>query len=233
MILPVPLLAVAIPVVHSSGVWIASTAASGYITGTLSSTWLGTFILGNSTLLSSFGFISAAGVFGASGGIAALSTSAALGVGSALTAVGLGGLASALGIAPVATFLGLTPVGWAITGAFGTIAAIIVYFFILKAMRRINIERVKGGLESITVRQILKEVRSFEAQSLNDILERLDAEMDNVTISNDRANVTINDRIYSLRRLKYVVNKDGSEEIVFTPFITRMKRVLLVKPAIV
>lgn len=55
-----PLFAVAIPILHSSGGWIASTAASGYIAGTLSGTWLGAFVLGNAGLLSSLGVVSAA-----------------------------------------------------------------------------------------------------------------------------------------------------------------------------
>jgi hypothetical protein len=36
--MPLPLFALAVPIMHSSGAWIASTAASGYIAGTLSST---------------------------------------------------------------------------------------------------------------------------------------------------------------------------------------------------
>jgi len=103
--MPLPFLAIAIPVLHSSGAWIASTGAAGYIADTLSSTWIGAFVLGNSTLLGSLGLVSAAGIFGATGGLAAFSSSAALGVGSTLTAVGLGGVASTLGIAPAATFL--------------------------------------------------------------------------------------------------------------------------------
>lgn len=39
-----------IPVLHSSGAWIASTAAGGYVDSTLSSTWLGAFLLKNRRL---------------------------------------------------------------------------------------------------------------------------------------------------------------------------------------
>jgi hypothetical protein len=53
--MPLPFLVIAIPVLHSSGAWIASTGAAGYIAGTLSSTWIGAFVLGNGTLLSSLG----------------------------------------------------------------------------------------------------------------------------------------------------------------------------------
>jgi hypothetical protein len=153
--MPLPFFAIAIPVLHSSGGWIASTAASSYIAGTLSSTWVGAFILGNSGLLSSLGLVSAAGLFGATGSLATLTSSAALSVGSALTAVGLGGVASALGIAPVATFLGLTPVGWAIVGTATTLVATLGYYFKRKTMCRVNEEREKGGLEPITLTGIV------------------------------------------------------------------------------
>ena len=174
-IMPLPLFAIAIPVLHSSGAWIASTAASSYIAGTLSSTWVGAFVLGNSGLLGSLGLVSAAGLFGATGSLATLTSSAALSVGSALTSVGLGGVASALGIAPVATFLGLTPVGWAIVGTSTTLVATLGYYFTRKTMRRVNEEREKGGLEPITLAEIVSEIRLLEAESLESILARLDA----------------------------------------------------------
>lgn len=92
--MPLPLFAIAVPVLHSSGAWIASTGAAGYIAGTLSGTWIGAFVLGNGALLSPLGLVSAAGILGATGGLTALTSSAALSVGSARTAVGLGGLTS-------------------------------------------------------------------------------------------------------------------------------------------
>ncbi|AHD03181.1 hypothetical protein [Leisingera methylohalidivorans] len=229
--MPLPFLAIAIPVIHSSGAWIASTGAAGYIAGTLSSTWIGAFVLGNSTLLGSLGLVSAAGIFGATGGLAAFSSSAALGVGSALTAVGLGGVASTLGIAPAATFLGLTPVGWAAAGTAATLVATLGYFFTRKTMRRLNEEREKGGLEPITLAQIVKEVRLLEAQSLETILARLDTELNNVSLSSDHKEVSVDGQLFSLNRLKYVVNKDGSEEVVFVTRTGRKKRVLLVRAA--
>lgn len=230
--MPLPFLAIAIPVLHSSGAWIASSAASGYIAGTLSSTWIGAFVLGNSTLLGSLGLVSAAGVFGATSGFAALSSSAALGVGSALTAVGLGGVASTVGIAPAAaTFLGLTPVGWAVAGTAATLATALGYYITRKTMRRINEERVKGGLEPTTLTQIVKEVRLLEAQSLETILARLAAELRNVSISTDQKNVTVDGHVFSINRLKYIVDNDGSEEIVFVTRTGRKKRILLVKAA--
>ena len=61
-----PLFAVAIPVLHSSGAWIAY-AGSGYLAGTLSASWTGAFILGNAAWLSSLGIVSAASIAAASG----------------------------------------------------------------------------------------------------------------------------------------------------------------------
>jgi len=229
--MPLPLFAIAIPVLHSSGAWIASTGAAGYIAGTLSSTWIGAFVLGNGTLLSSLGLVSAAGIFGATGGLAALTSSAALSVGSALTAVGLGGVASALGIAPAATFLGLTPVGWAVAGTTVVIASTLGLYSTRKTMRRINEERQKGGLEPTSITQIVKEVRLLEAQSLKAILKQLSSEMDAIQLSDDQKNVSIDGQVFSIHRLKYVVNIDGSEELVFVTRAGRKKRVLLIKAA--
>lgn len=229
--MPLPLFAIAIPILHSSGAWIASTGAAGYIAGTLSSTWVGAFVLGNSTFLSSLGLISAAGIFGATGGLAALTSSAALSVGSALTAVGLGGVATSLGIAPAVTFLGLTPVGWAVAGTTVVIASTLGLYFTRKTMRGINEEREKGGLEPISISQIVKEVRLLEAQSLEAILTRLSSEMDVIHLSDDQKNVSIDGQVFSIHRLKYVVNADGSEELVFVTRAGRKKRVLLIKTA--
>ncbi|PLS22171.1 hypothetical protein [Neptunicoccus cionae] len=229
--MPLPLFAIAIPVLHSSGAWIASTGAAGYIAGTLSSTWIGAFVLGNGTLLSSLGLVSAAGIFGATGGLAAVTSSAALSVGSALTAVGLGGVASSLGIAPVATFLGLTPVGWALAGTTVAITSTLGFYFTRKTMRRINEEREKGCLEPISITQIVKEVRLLEAQSLKAILMRLSLEMDSVQLSDDEKDVSIDGQVFSVHRLKYVVNADGSEELVFVTRIGRKRTIFLIKAA--
>lgn len=228
--MPLPLFAIAIPVLHSSGAWIASTGA-GYIAGTLSSTWIGAFALGNSTLLGSLGLVSAAGIFGATGGLTALTSSAALSVGSALTAVGLGGIANTLGIAPVATFLGVTPIGWAVGVTTVLIASTIGLYFTRKIMRQVNEERVKGGLVPISIPQIVKELRSLEAQSMDTILKRLTLEMDTVKLSENRKNVTVGGKVFSVHRLKYVVNADGSEELVFITRSGRKTRVLLIKAA--
>jgi len=228
--MPLPLFALAIPVMHSSGAWIASTAASSYIAGTLSSTWIAAFVLGNSTLLASLGLVSAAGIFGAGSGLAALSSSAAAGIGTGLTAVGLGGVANALGIAPVATFLGLTPMGWVIAGTSVTIASTLGYYFARKTMQRINVEREKGGLDPTTLVKIVKEVQLLEARSLEAILTPLAKEMEGVTLSSDSRYFTVGGQVFSVNRLKYVVNNDGSEEVVFVTRMGRKRRVILVKP---
>lgn len=225
-----PLLAIAIPVLHSSGGWIAATATSGYLAGTLSGTWIGAFVLGNAGFLSSLGLVSAAGVFSASGGIAALSSSATLGIGSALTAV-TGGVANTLGIAPVVTFLGVTPVGWAVAGASATIIGTLGFYFTRKIMKRLNEEREKGGLPPTTITQIAREVRLLEATSLETILGRLSKELNNVFLSNENKDFSVDGQLFSVSRLKYLINKDGSEELVFVTKMGRKRRVLLVKPA--
>lgn len=228
---PVPLFVIAIPVLHSSGAWIASTSAAGYLAGTLSSTWVGAFVLGNSSLLASLGLVSAAGIFGASGGLAALTSSAALSIGSALTSVGLGSVATAFGIAPVATFLGLTPAGWAIGGAAVTSLGGLGYIFTRKVMRKINEERAKGGLPPTTIRGILKEVRLLEAETLKSLLARLAENRDEVTLTEGKDRVTINGESFRIGRLRYQIDPDGSEVVIFVSRTGRNRRILVVKSA--
>lgn len=140
-------------------------------------------------------------------------------------------MANFLGIAPAATFLGLTPVGWAIAGTFAALASSLGYYFTKKTMRQINEERAKGGLELTSVKQIIREVRLLEKQSLEAIMNRLSREMGGIHLSDDQEDVTINGQPFSMKRLKYIVNADGSEEIVFVTRTGRKKRVLLVKAA--
>jgi hypothetical protein len=159
--MPLPLLA--IPVIHSAGGWIAY-AGGSYLGGTLSSTWAGAFIAGNSTLLSGIGIGSAAtgAAAFASGAGAAVSAGAAA-VGSAATSAGV-----ALGVI-TPTFLGLTPIGWAITG--GVLAAGGAAFAIWRLRNRdavsllernlpeINSERERGGLSPIkSVADLIREL---------------------------------------------------------------------------
>ena len=225
--MPLPLLA--IPVLHSSGAWIASTSAAGYLSGTLSSTWVGSFILGNASLLSSVGLVSAAGVFGSSvtGGISAIGAGVAVGTGHALTAVGLGGVASSMGLVPT-TFLGLTPVGWAIAGTATTLAGSALFVILRKSLKKINEERAKGNLESITWRQIIKDIKSFEKESFIEIIKLLAKERNDVSLSNDLKHVFLCGEYFKVDRLRYAVNKSGIEVINFTPRFGKMKTVLVI-----
>ena len=139
--MPLPLIPIAVPVIHSAGGWIASTSAGGYLAGTLSTTWAGAFIAGNAGALAASGLAAATAVGGyviGAGSAAATSVGTTLGI-----------------ITP--TFLGLTPVGWAIAGGAVTVASASVGVAYWKSRRvreaidgvldRINEERIKGGLE--------------------------------------------------------------------------------------
>ena len=212
---------IAVPVIHSSGAWLASTAAGGYVASTLSSTWIGAFIAGNAGILSGLGITSAAGVLAAMGG-GLSSVGAALG--SGLTAIGLGGVAQSLGLAP-ATFLGLTVVGWAIAGA-SVAAAGVGYFFTRKKLVDINDERAKGGLAAVTWSQIIAEAREFEKQAMIGILEELQAETEgDIVVHRSIEEAVINGNSYKISDLKYVIEKNGREyvalrsKIPFRPII--------------
>jgi hypothetical protein len=128
---------IAIPLLHASGAWIASTAAGGYVAGTLSATWIGAFVAGNVGILSTIGAVSAAGVFAAVGGVFS-TAGAALGTG--LSAVGLTGLAQSMGLVP-ATFFGLTFFGWAILVAL--LGSGLIFYISKKRLKLINDERIK------------------------------------------------------------------------------------------
>mgnify|MGYP006118726483 FL=1 len=200
---------IAVPVIHSSGAWLASTAAGGYVASTLSSTWIGAFIAGNAGILSGLGITSAAGVLAAMGG-GLSSVGAALG--SGLTAIGLGGVAQSLGLAP-ATFLGLTVVGWAIAGV-SVAAAGVGYFFTRKKLIDINDERAKGGLAAVTWSQIIAEAREFEKQAMIGILEELQAETEgDIVVHRSIEEAVINGNSYKISDLKYVIEKNGREYV--------------------
>jgi len=205
---------IVIPILHSSGAWIASTAASGYIAGTLSTTWIGAFVAGNAGLLSGLGITSAAGVYAAFGGT--LSSAGAV-VGSGLSAVGLSGLAQSLGLAPV-TFLGLTFVSWAAVASaivmfFGSGSGLI-YFVARRKLQLINDERRKGDLPNTTWREILEEAQNYEKQAMLDILAKLDEECKDISFLRESEAVEIKGVNYNIRDLKYVVEKNGVERIV-------------------
>lgn len=204
---------IAVPVLHSSGAWIASTAASGYVASTLSSTWVGTFILGNSGILSSLGLVSAGSIFAASGGLATMTAAVGTATGSALTAIGLGGLAKTLGLAP-ATFLGLTPIGWAAMGTSAIAIGGLGYFLNRKVMTEINEERAKGGLPPTNLMGILREVREYESNSMLALLKKLSQERLNFKVRKSDGVVEIDDKSYKIKNVRYVINDDGSESLI-------------------
>ena len=214
---------IAVPVIHSSGAWLASTAAGGYVASTLSSTWIGAFIAGNAGILSGLGITSAAGVLAAMGG-GLSSVGAALG--SGLTAIGLGGVAQSLGLAP-ATFLGLTVVGWAIAGV-SVAAAGVGYFFTRKKLVDINDERAKGGLAAVTWSQIIAEAREFEKQAMIGILEELQAETEIIVVHCSIEEAVINGNSYKISDLKYVIEKNGREYVALRSKIPFRNIVLFV-----
>ncbi len=215
---------IAIPVLHSSGVWIASTSAAGYMASTLSTTWVGAFIAGNVGLLSGLGITSAAGAFAALGGTL---SSAGTAVGAGLTAVGLSGLAQSLGLAP-ATFLGLTFLTWtAVTSVLLIFSSsFFIYFFAREKLKLINSERNKGGLPNITWHEILKEVKNYEKEAMLNILEDISEEYKDVKLQREIETVDIRNVPYKVRDLKYVVDKNGSEEIVKSSFIPYLSKVV-------
>lgn len=199
---------IAVPLIHSSGAWIASTAAGGYVAGTLSTTWVGAFIAGNAGILTGLGLTSGAGVLAAMGG--GLSGIGAA-LGSGLSAVGLGGVAQTLGLAP-ATFLGLTVVGWA--AAVASVATLGAgYFFTRAKLREINEERAKGGLGEITWGGIIDEVRAFDHEAMVAILIELERETTDIVVDVETDTVFIYNEAYSIRDLEYVIEKSGKEYI--------------------
>lgn len=215
---------IAVPILHSSGAWIASTAAGGYVAGTLSTTWIGAFIAGNAGLLSGLGITSAAGVLTAMGG--GLSSAGAA-LGSGLTAIGLGGVAQSLGLAP-ATFLGLTVVGWSIAVA-SVAAAGVGYLFTRKKLADINEERAKGGLAAVTWSQIIAEAREYEKQAMIGVLEELQAETEgDIVVHRSMEQAVINGKSYKIADLKYVIEKNGREFVALQSKIPFRNTVLFV-----
>lgn len=205
---------IAIPLLHSSGAWIASTAMGGYVAGTLSTTWIGAFVAGNAGLLSAFGITSAAGVYAAIGGTL---SSAGTALGGGLTAIGLSGLAQSLGLAP-ATFLGLTFISWGVVAS-AILSSGFIYFYARRKLVDINIERRRGGLSDTTWQEILKEAKIYEKKAMTDILVKLAEECQDVNFIKESDAVEIKGINYSIRDLKYVVEKNGVERIVKSSMI--------------
>lgn len=219
---------IAVPLLHSSGAWIASTAAGGYVAGTLSGTWVGAFILGNSGLLSSLGLVSASGIFAAAAtGITGVgSTAAALGA-SALTALGLGGAATQLGLAPT-VFLGLTPIGWAIAGSTTLLAGGLAIYLKSSVMGKINEERVKGGLPEVGVLELIAEIKQFEHNAKIEILKKLSKERLNFKVREKDDKVIINDKEFKISDIRYVIEESGREVLQIANKIFPNKEIFVV-----
>ncbi|MEH6628760.1 MAG: hypothetical protein V7739_20150 [Motiliproteus sp.] len=215
---------IAVPILHSSGAWIASTAAGGYVAGTLSGTWVGAFIAGNAGILSGLGITSAAGILAAVGG-GLSSVGAAMGTG--LSAVGLVGVAQSLGLAP-ATFLGLTVAGWTMVAG-SVVAAGAAYFFSRKKLEEINQERAKGELVAVTWKEIRAEVRDYDKQALMNINAALEVQTrGDIILNRSSETVVIMGKTYKVTDLKYVIEKSGREYIALRSNIPSRKIVLFV-----
>jgi len=205
--MPLPLLTLAIPVVHSSGAWIASSGGA-YVAGTLSSSWVGAFVAGNLGFLSSAGFSSGASIVG----LMAVPSSAT--VGSALTSVGLGGVATSLGLVP-ATFLGLTAPVWMGVGV--GVAAVMsssATYMIWKQMRTLNTERQKGGLEKITLFELLREIKAFERQSVERICNELSQEIPGLEFNGETKIVKYESEECSIKNIHCEIATDSQEYLV-------------------
>lgn len=171
-----------------------------------------------------------AGVAAASGALAGLGTTAAAGLGTALTAAGFGGVASWMGIAPATTFLGLTTAGWAVAGAgAAVIAAALGTVFTRRSMKKLNEERAKGGCDPITVRKLVAEIRNYAEFAVRQVLQRLAEQSATIVFGDEDGKVWIAGEEYSISKLRYRVNKDGSEDIGYYTRLRRFVRVYLVK----
>lgn len=158
--MPLPIIPVAVPLVHSAGGYIAFQGA-GYLGGTYASSWLGAFVLGNSTLLGALGFTSLAGV------------------GTAL--FGGGAIATAFGLA-APTFLGLTAVGWA-TGGAGAAAIGVAYTgynmyrrsqakaALIAALPEINAERARNNDYPLSYSELVKQLKEAEKEAYENSFE--------------------------------------------------------------
>ena len=127
-----PLLA--IPVLHSSGAFIAY-SGTGYLAGTLSSTWLGAFVMGNAGLLAGSSALTA----GAVGGIFAGAKSSVTGVAASLGLIST----TPVWVLPAAIVSGITLVA---TGGYAYYKRNQIVDVLYLHMDAINIERTNAGL---------------------------------------------------------------------------------------
>jgi hypothetical protein len=159
-IMPLPLIAVAVPVIHSAGGYIAFQGV-GYVGGTYATTWLGAFVLGNSTVLGALGFTSLAGI------------------GTAV--FGGGAIATAFGLA-APTMLGLTAAGWA-TGGVGVAIAGVAYTgysqyrrsqakaALVSALPEINKERAANGDYPLSYSELIEQLKAAEKEAYENSFE--------------------------------------------------------------
>ena len=206
---------IAIPVIHSSGAWIVS--GGGYIAGTMSTSWIGAFVAGNLSTLATLGLVSGASVFGT------LVATGSTALGAGLTKVGLGGLAASLGLVPK-TFLWLTASAWGVVGA--VVASSVITIILTRFMGKLNKERQQGGLEKISILQLIKDVKAFERDSIRQICNQLSQNIPKFKFNNASEILTYKGVEYKIGKIRYVINKDGSEELIFGKY----KVIVQVKP---
>lgn len=92
----------------------------------------------------------------------------------------------------------------------GAIALMLGAVFTRGKMKKLNEERKKGGLEPITVRQLVAEVRDYEVDAMRDVLRKLAAKDATLILKDRDANISINGRLFPINKLRYRINKDGS-----------------------
>ena len=207
--MPPVIIALVIPVVHSSGGWIAYTGGS-YIGG---KSWFAAFVLGNIGVLNKYGLVSAA----TSSIISAITLKTSASLGGLMTTVGLGGLAQSWGLVP-ATFLGLTAPAWGVVGvsalSLGALGVGAFAFSLKKQLHELNAERRKGGLEDISVKSLIKEIKEFETESLQFVLSQLSEQNSKLFFDKNDGVLIYEGKNLSLSSLRYVIDKDGSEWVV-------------------
>jgi hypothetical protein len=134
-----------------------------------------------------------------------------------------------LGIAPVVTFLGVTPAGWAIIGSVSTALVAIAAAKYAFKIKEINAERVKGGLEATTWKEIIQSVAQLESESMKAILTTLAEGSENITLTADLEHAIIDVVYYDVSRLKYVVEDSGTEALYWMPRFGKPKLVMVIK----
>jgi hypothetical protein len=117
-----------------------------------------------------------------------------------------------MGLVP-ATFFGLTFFGWAIL-LVALLGSGLIFYISKKRLKLINDERIKGGLPTITWREIWIEVKDYEKRAMTDLLDKLSEDFHEIIVHRDNDTVEIKGNNYNIHDLKYVVKKNGAESIV-------------------